>query len=100
MITGDNLFTAATVGKQLGFGKDLVIVEREGDLLTVEIDQAKVKVKDLKDFKNLIGKSALVCTSTVSHLPPEFLPYIAIFARTSPSEKEYIVTKLKEIVKQ
>jgi cation-transporting ATPase 13A1 len=54
-------------------------------------------VKTLAEFRNLIGKSSLVCTSSVSLLPPDFLPYIAIFARTSPSEKEYIVKKLKEL---
>jgi cation-transporting ATPase 13A1 len=56
-----------------------------------------VKVKTLAELKNLIGKSSLVCTSTVSKLPQEFIPYITIFARTSPSEKEYIVKKLKEL---
>lgn len=98
MITGDNLFTAATVGQQLKFGRDILVVERQGDRIIVEVDKTNhVEVKTVAEFRNLIGKSALVCTSSTSKLPPEFLPHIAIFARTSPSEKEYIVKKLKEL---
>jgi len=31
MITGDNLFTAATVGQKLKFGKDILTVEQDHD---------------------------------------------------------------------
>lgn len=70
MITGDNLFTAATVGQLLKFGRDILIVERQGDRLVVEVDKDNhVEVKTLAEFRNLIGKNSLVCTSSVSRLP-------------------------------
>lgn len=75
------------MGQQLGFGRDIVIVDKEGDDIVVEVENNKVKVKTVEQFRNLIGKSSLVCTQAVSLLPPEFLPYIVIYARTSPSEK-------------
>jgi P-type E1-E2 ATPase len=39
MITGDNLFTAATVGQQLNFGKEILTVEKKGDKIVVEVDK-------------------------------------------------------------
>jgi len=30
-------------------------------------------------------------------MPPQYFPYIIIFARTSPQDKETIITKIKEI---
>lgn len=40
---------------------------------------------------------ALICTSSAKDLSPEYYPYITIFARTSPHDKEVIVKKVKEI---
>lgn len=39
----------------------------------------------------------MVCTSSTKELSPEFYPYITIFARTSPQDKETIVKKIKEL---
>ena len=38
-----------------------------------------------------------MCTSTAKNLDPEYYPYISIFARTSPQDKEFIVKNIKEL---
>lgn len=97
MITGDNLLTAANVGKQIEMGSETMILEKVNEEIIATLDKDSIKVDSLKKLQSLIGKNTLVCTSSTSELPRNYLPHIAIFARTSPSEKEYIVKAIKDL---
>ena len=97
MITGDNLLTAANVGKQINLGDNILFLESINNNVEASFEKEKVKIDSLAQLKGVIGKNTLVCTSSTSELPIEYLPYVAIFARTTPSEKEYIVKSLKDL---
>ena len=51
----------------------------------------------MSDLKKYIGPNTMVCTSSAKSIPHEFYPFITIFARTSPSDKEIIIKKIKEL---
>lgn len=55
------------------------------------MDDLKSKVTD---------PDAMICTSSAKELEPEYYPFITIFARTSPQDKENIVKKVKELTGQ
>ena len=67
-------------------------MEAQEGKIYLEYGGKKEEIQNLKQFKEKISDSnALVCTSTAKDLPSEFYPFITIFARTSPHDKEVIV---------
>jgi cation-transporting ATPase 13A1 len=112
MITGDNALTAIYTAKQLEMNLDLPIIQI--DVSNGSFEYRRVmenEIEDCNDF-NLnkatfsdmkVKQHCFCCTGNALDLLndnnpillSELLPYITIFSRTSPSQKEFILTTLK-----
>ncbi|KAL1123867.1 hypothetical protein AAG570_001637 [Ranatra chinensis] len=108
MITGDNPLTACHVAKELKFTKK---DEGDGDSLNREpiwvwenIEQSLSFPIDY-DYRKLIEKYDLCITgeglmylrSAHKGLLLKILPYVSVFARVAPKQKEYVVVTLKAL---
>lgn len=107
MITGDNIFTAAKTGLDLGFGSAphaLFLRPHEARLCWFDIHDALTQELQAGQVENL-AKSHCLCiegpelaelAARDQHLFREVIYHSAIFARVSPDQKEQIVKELKD----
>lgn len=106
MITGDNPLTACHVAKELKFTtkKVLVLTEDKDTCIWKSIDETETLPLDY-NYKNLIKKYDLCITGDgLNYLKTKYntflnliLPYITIFARFAPKQKEFIVVQLNNL---
>lgn len=111
MITGDNPLTACHVAKELRFTRRPVLVltkDQESDDRKWHWESIKADVRqpiDKKQVKNLIAEYDLCITGeSLNYLKDEghdylfaILPYVAVFARFAPKQKEFVITTLKHL---
>eukprot|EP00921_Rhytidocystis_pertsovi_P002401 GHVQ01004101.1.p1 GENE.GHVQ01004101.1~~GHVQ01004101.1.p1 ORF type:complete len:1226 (+),score=142.92 GHVQ01004101.1:65-3742(+) len=100
MITGDNVLTACEVCKDVG------MVGSNSEFWILDCKEAKLqwcsrdgsKQKPLNSYKSLPPESVLCVTGpALSHAGPsssEFIPFVTVFGRVSPQQKQFIVTSL------
>ena len=107
MITGDNMFTAAKTGQDLGFGastNNLFLKKLDGKLKWFDLHDKELKVLDKSSLQSL-AKEYCLCVEGAEmndlfaldkDLFREVIHHSVIFARVSPEQKEQIVKELKE----
>lgn len=107
MITGDNMFTAAKTGQDLGFGAsshNLFLRKLDGKLKWFDVHDKELKQLDKESLKSL-SKDYTLCVegsemndlfALDKDLFREVIHHTVIFARVSPEQKEQIVKELKE----
>nr|MBE5724997.1 putative cation-transporting ATPase 13A1 [Cucujiformia] len=105
MITGDNPLTACHVSKELKFtNKPILNLVNNSDWEWESIDQ-NVKFSLEHDYKTLTKNYDLCITGEgltyLSNNFPEFLklilPYVTVFARFAPKQKEFVVVSLNNL---
>lgn len=124
MITGDNPLTACYVAKELRFTKKTVLVLTRDELQERTIDEngdgkkseimwfwqsinLDVKVNLSEDTKQLISDYDLCMTGEGLTYLNEYrhdmlmrlMPYIRVYARFAPKQKEFVITTLKALGK-
>lgn len=115
MITGDNPLTACHVAKELRFTRKTVLVLNkciqniDEDLKPrydwVSINEDQVEPIDEKNWKGLVNKYDLAITGDGLQYLNDYkysyfrniAPYISVYARFAPKQKEYIITTLKSL---
>lgn len=115
MITGDNPLTACHVAKELRFTRKTILVltpENTGDVddpkprfvwqsinedLTEQIDEKNSK-KLVKEYDLAITGDGLQYLYEYKHdYYMKIVPYITVYARFAPKQKEFVVTTLKSL---
>lgn len=110
MITGDNPLTACHVAKELRFTKRTIVVltrdesddswywESINGEIQISIDPKRA-VKDLyKEHDFCITGEGLQYLDTEFHsYLLQLMPYITVFARFAPKQKEFVITTLKQL---
>lgn len=110
MITGDNPLTACHVAKELRFTKRTIVVlsRNESDStwcwesingeVRIPLGE-KRSVKDLyKELDFCITGDGLQYLDTEKHsYLLELVPYVTVFARFAPKQKEFVITTLKQL---
>lgn len=106
MITGDNPLTACHVAKELKFTTKttLILTQSKDTLIWQSIDETESLPLEY-DYKILIEKYDLCVTGDgLCYLRDNYntflnliLPYITVFARFAPKQKEYVVVQLKHL---
>ncbi|CAH0556443.1 unnamed protein product [Brassicogethes aeneus] len=106
MITGDNPLTACHVAKELKFTTKptLILTEKEDTFSWQTIEQSADLPLDY-NYKDLTKKYDLCVTGDgLSYLVNNYqaflnliLPYVSVFARFAPKQKEYVVLRLKAL---
>lgn len=117
MITGDNPLTACHVAKELRFTRKTVLVlskqiqnideDLKPKYTWVSIHEDQTEEIDEKNWKNLVNKYDLAITGDGLQYLNEYkytyfrniAPYISVYARFAPKQKEYIITTLKSLGK-
>nr|CAG4647645.1 EOG090X00J5 [Moina brachiata]SVE92838.1 EOG090X00J5 [Moina brachiata] len=105
MITGDNPLTACHVAKELKFSTketSLILTQINDDWCWQSIDQDICLPLLPKDFKRFTSDYVLCVTGAgLAHLHTMFLdfyhrllPYVRVYARVNPKQKELIITSL------
>ncbi|KAJ8952494.1 hypothetical protein NQ318_003290 [Aromia moschata] len=104
MITGDNPLTACHVAKELKFTPKptLILTQDNDNFLWQSIDESEQLQLDY-DYKTLVKKYDLCITGNgLNYLRENFnsflnliLPYITVFARFAPKQKEFVIVQLK-----
>nr|CAG4640609.1 EOG090X00J5 [Eulimnadia texana] len=107
MITGDNPLTACHVAKVLKFcvkEHTLTLVSKDGDWVWESVDQTVTVTleESVKDAKKFVSSFDLCLTGEgVTHLRTRqatffmrVLPYVRVYARVNPKQKELVVTSL------
>lgn len=107
MITGDNPLTACHVAVELKFTSKpiLILTKNEKDIFIWESIHKKDTLPIDHDIKDLISKYDFCVTGDIFNFLKEhymstfvkMLPYITIFARFAPKQKEFVVTQLKTL---
>lgn len=115
MITGDNPLTACHVAKELRFTRKTVLVlskdiqsideDLKPKYLWISINQDQVEAIDEKNWKNLVSKYDLAITGDGLQYLSDYkynyfrsiAPYISVYARFAPKQKEFIITTLKSL---
>jgi len=111
MITGDNPLTACHVAKELRFTRKPILVLSqiaEGDWrwqgivgeTKIPISGKNVqKVKEIiKEYDFCVTGDGLLYMNEFEHdYLNEVLPYVTVFARFAPKQKEYVITALKRL---
>ncbi|XP_055595293.1 endoplasmic reticulum transmembrane helix translocase [Uranotaenia lowii] len=110
MITGDNPLTACHVAKELRFTKRTIVV-----LLKDEIENlwrwesingdVKIPLTEKRSVKDLYKEHDFCITGEgLQYLDNEhhsylmqLMPYVTVFARFAPKQKEYVITTLKRL---
>lgn len=115
MITGDNPLTACHVAKELRFTRKTVLVltpdssadadDPKPHFVWQSINEDHVERIDEKNYKKLIKEFDLAITGDGLQYLYEYkhdyylkiVPYITVYARFAPKQKEFIVTTLKSL---
>lgn len=109
MITGDNPLTACHVAKELEFTKNdqtLILTNYEGKWRWKSIDdRLQLPVEPSKDIKEytsnydlcITGEGLCYLLDNHNKFLSKLLPYIRVFARFDPKQKECVILKLKEL---
>lgn len=106
MITGDNPLTACHVAKELKITTKttLNLTEKKGEWVWESIDQSEHLPLEY-DYKTLVAKYDLCITGdALTYLKQNFntflnliIPYIKVFARFAPKQKEFVVVQMKNL---
>ncbi|CAH1284675.1 unnamed protein product [Diabrotica balteata] len=106
MITGDNPLTACHVAKELKFTTKTTVILTQADDIYIwrSIDESKELPLEY-DYKKLIKEYDLCITGDgLNHLRDRYnaflrliMPYITVYARFAPKQKEFVVTQLKNL---
>lgn len=106
MITGDNPLTACHVAKELKFTTKttLILIQSKDTFMWQSIDEKESLPLDY-DYRVLIKNYDLCVTGDgLCYLRDNFntflnliLPYIAVFARFAPKQKEFVIVQLKHL---
>lgn len=114
MITGDNPLTACHVAKELRFTRKTILVlsqdTQDSDVdkpkyIWISINEDQVEPIDMKSWKNLVNNYDLAITGDGLQYLSEYeyqyfqkiAPYITVYARFAPKQKEFIITTLKSL---
>lgn len=114
MITGDNPLTACHVAKELRFTRKTILVltpeirnheNKRPEYVWISINEDVIKDIDLKNHKKLVEEYDLAITGEglqyLNDYEHEYflkiVPYIAVYARFAPKQKEFIITTLKSL---
>jgi manganese-transporting P-type ATPase len=112
MITGDNPLTACHVAKELRFTKKPILVLTPNDVGTVYqwqgiVGSTKIpthgshsqKIDEIvKEYDLCMTGEGLIHLSDIDHeYFNEVLPYVTVFARVAPKQKEFVITTLKKL---
>lgn len=114
MITGDNPLTACHVAKELRFTRKTILVlspegQQIGDdkpkYVWISINEDQIEKIDAKSWKNLVNNYDLAITGEGLQYLCEYeyqyfqkiAPYITVYARFAPKQKEFIITTLKAL---
>ncbi|CRL01594.1 CLUMA_CG014432, isoform A [Clunio marinus] len=111
MITGDNPLTACHVAKELRFTKKPILVLTSNDEGTVwewrgivgniviPIDEKNSQIhKIFREYDFCITGDGLLYLNEVEHeYLNKVLPYVTVFARFAPKQKEFVITTLKRL---
>jgi cation-transporting ATPase 13A1 len=105
MITGDHIFTACSIAAELGMtAQPCLMLRVHNDILVWSDEEEKSFRFDLDSWESLLGKHDLCIEgSALSRLQSGMNPKavgrlivnVKVFARVSPSQKEYILTTMK-----
>lgn len=107
MITGDNPLTACHVAKVLKFTKretTLILSQVDNEWMWQSVNQDEQFPLIPADFRRFTSDYVLCVTgpglshlySTQSKFYRKILPYIRVYARVSPKQKELIITSLND----
>lgn len=116
MITGDNPLTACHVAKELRFTRKTVLVlskdvansdDIKQKYIWISINEDHIEEINVNAWKNLVQNYDLAITGDgLQYLSdyeyPYFqkiAPYITVYARFAPKQKEFIITTLKSLGK-
>lgn len=114
MITGDNPLTACHVAKELRFTRKMILVltaairehdDEKPSFLWTSINEDLVEKIDIKSYKKLVQTYDLAITGEGLQYLNEYqhdyfqkvVPYITVYARFAPKQKEFIITTLKAL---
>lgn len=114
MITGDNPLTACHVAKELRFARKTILVlsqdvqntdELKPKYAWVSINEDQVELVNVKTWKKLVESYDLAITGEGLQYLSEhehqyfqkIAPYITVYARFAPKQKEFIITTLKSL---
>lgn len=114
MITGDNPLTACHVAKELRFTRKPVLVltpepntddDPKPRYAWMSINEDHLEKIDIKNYKKLIKEFDLAITGDGLQYLNEYkhdyflkvIPYIAVYARFAPKQKEFVITSLKSL---
>lgn len=116
MITGDNPLTACHVAKELRFTRKTILVlspdvqnsdDKQPKYVWISINESQVEEVDFKSWKNLVQNYDLAITGEGLQYLCEYeypyfqkiAPYITVYARFAPKQKEFIITTLRSLGK-
>ncbi|KAF7723798.1 hypothetical protein EC973_001582 [Apophysomyces ossiformis] len=111
MITGDNPLTACAVAREVGIvERDVLIVDKEetskdnfvvfhniDDTFRLEVDPAKPVDQQLLDKHDICLTGSAMIHFTDNHNMKALLEHTWVYARVSPSQKEYLLTGYKDL---
>lgn len=116
MITGDNPLTACHVAKELRFTRKTILVlsqdvqnstEDKPKYIWISINEDQIEQINVKTWKDLVQNYDLAITGDGLQYLSEYeyqyfqkiAPYITVYARFAPKQKEFIITTLKSLGK-
>lgn len=114
MITGDNPLTACHVAKELRFTRKTILVlsqdvqissDDKPKYIWISINEDQTEPINVKTWKNLVQNYDLAITGEGLQYLSEYehqyfqkiAPFITVYARFAPKQKEYIITTLKSL---
>ncbi|XP_037957568.1 manganese-transporting ATPase 13A1 [Teleopsis dalmanni] len=106
MITGDNPLTACYVAKELRFTRKKLLILTYKSHSWTWLNINGENICDLKDdiIKTLSQFDLCITGEGLQHLKENLpdlllvlLPYVTVFARFAPKQKEYVITTLKHL---
>ena len=107
MITGDNALTACHVAKELRFSrKPLIILTQKFNEWVWESSDESVSLSLKETYRNkfylkydlcLTGKALMYLKSEHLDFLKSILPFVTVFARCAPKQKEFIIVTLKSL---
>ncbi|XP_055543818.1 endoplasmic reticulum transmembrane helix translocase [Wyeomyia smithii] len=107
MITGDNPLTACHVAKELRFTRRTIVVLTHGESnwhwesINGEIKIPLDEKRSLKDWYKeydfcITGEGLQYLDSEHHSFLLKLMPYVTVFARFAPKQKEFVITSLKQ----